>query len=112
MRKAPSGMWKEVSFVRRGKLRTQILESLIQPNNPTDLAKKLNSHRPTVSQAIGELAAHHLVKRLNEGERNISIYGLTGEGLKVLGLVKGMRLGMAADSDGKSANKMKKIGKR
>lgn len=111
MQKAPSGMWKEVSFVRRGKLRTQILESLVRPNNPTDLAKKLNSHRPTVSQVLGELATHHLVKRLNEGERNISIYGLTVDGLKVLGLVKGMRTGMAADSDGKVPTKMKKMGK-
>lgn len=85
--------------MRRGKLRTQIMESLIQPNNPTDLAKRLNSHRPTVSEALGELAAKSLVKRLNPGEKNISIYGLTPEGLKVLQTLKGMKHRVAADRD-------------
>ncbi|MEK6971081.1 MAG: hypothetical protein AABW68_05365 [archaeon] len=94
-------MWDKVSFVRRGRLRTQILENLIQPNNPTDLAKRLHSHRPTVSSALGELARANLVKRVNPGEKNISIYGLTPEGLKILQAVKGMRRGIAADSDGK-----------
>ena len=84
-------MWKLVSFVRRGKLRTQILESLVTPNNPTDLAKKLNSHRPTVSQAISELKEKGLVKRLNPGEKNLSIYGLTAEGEKIANQIKKMK---------------------
>jgi len=84
-------MWKLVSFVRRGRLRIQILESLVIPNNPTDLAKKLNSHRPTVSQVIGELKEKGLVKRLNPGEKNISIYGLTPEGKKVIEKIKQMK---------------------
>ncbi|MBS3063706.1 MAG: hypothetical protein J4203_07630 [Candidatus Diapherotrites archaeon] len=84
-------MWKVVSFVRRGKLRTKILEALSIPNNPTDLAKKLNSHRPTVSQAIGELGKYGLVKRLNPSERNISIYGLTQEGKAALKKIKEMK---------------------
>lgn len=92
-------MWEKVSFVRRGRLRTQILESLIQPNNPTDLAKRLNSHRPTVSQAIAELMAHNLVKRLNPHEKNISIYEITADGVKVLKQIKGMKERFAADSD-------------
>ncbi len=92
-------MWDKVSFVRRGKLCTQILENLIQPNNPTDLAKKLNSHRPTVSQVLSELASKNLAKRLNPQEKNISIYGLTAEGVKVLQHLKGMKGRIAADSD-------------
>lgn len=84
-------MWKLISFVRRGKLRTAIMESLVVPNNPTDLAKKLNSHRPTVSQAISELKNKGLVKRLNPKEKNISIYGLTEEGKKVMGKIKQMK---------------------
>ena len=76
-------MWRKVSFVRRGNLRTRILLSLSNPNNPTDLAKKLNSHRPTVSNAISELKEKGLVKRLNPNEKNLSIYGLTDEGKKV-----------------------------
>lgn len=77
-------MWKLISFVRRGGLRVRVLESLAIPNNPTDLAKKLNSHRPTVSQVISELKEKGLVKRLNPGEKNISFYGLTSEGKKVM----------------------------
>jgi DNA-binding MarR family transcriptional regulator len=73
----------------------------MRPNNPTDLAKRLNSHRPTVSQALGEMMRMSLVKRLNPSEKNISIYGLTPEGMKVLQSIKGMRKGIAADSDGK-----------
>jgi DNA-binding HxlR family transcriptional regulator len=92
-------MWEKVSFVRRGKLRTQILENLIRPNNPTDLAKKLNSHRPTVSQALGELKAQNLVKRLNPNEKNISIYGLTGDGMKVLKAIHEMKYWVAADRE-------------
>ena len=84
-------MWKLVSFVRRGKLRAKILESLAIPNNPTDLAKKLNSHRPTVSQTISELKKKGLVKRLNPKEKNISIYGLTKEGKKIVGKIKQMK---------------------
>lgn len=84
-------MWALVSFVRRGRLRTRILEFLVSPSNPTDLAKKLNSHRPTVSQAISELKRKGLVRRLNPKEKNISIYGLTAEGKKVAERVRGMR---------------------
>ncbi|MBN2127388.1 MAG: MarR family transcriptional regulator [Candidatus Diapherotrites archaeon] len=84
-------MWDLVSFVRRGKLRTEILQALIIPNNPTDLAKKLNSHRSTVSQAISELKKKGLVKRLNPKEKNISIYGLTIEGKKAVEKIKEMR---------------------
>ena len=92
-------MWDKVSFVRRGRLRTQILENLIQPNNPTDLAKRLNSHRPTVSQAIAELMARNLIKRLNPLEKNISLYEITADGIKVLKQIKGMTEHFAADSD-------------
>lgn len=84
-------MWKLVSFVRRGKLRTAILLSLTIPNNPTDLARKLNSHRPTVSQAISELKEKGLVERLNSGEKNISIYGLTKKGKLIVERIRKMR---------------------
>lgn len=90
-------MWELVSFVRRGGLRTRLLESLLRPSNPTDLAKKLNSHRPTVSMALGELQSRKLVKRLNPNEKNISIYGITPEGMKVLAALKGMKMNIAAD---------------
>jgi DNA-binding MarR family transcriptional regulator len=69
------------------------------PNNPTDLAKRLNSHRPTVSQAINGLARKNLVKRINPNEKNISIYGLTLQGKKVLSFLHDMKKGVAADSD-------------
>ena len=84
-------MWKLISFVRRGKLRTQILTSLTIPNNPTDLAKKLNSHRPTVSNALSELKQKGLVKRLNPSEKNVSIYGLTERGKKVVKALNKMK---------------------
>lgn len=84
-------MWKLVSFVRRGRLRMQVLESLAVPNNPTDLAKKLNSHRPTVSVVVGELKEKGLVKRLNPGEKNISIYGLTPAGREVADKLRKMK---------------------
>lgn len=61
------------------------------PNNPTELAKKLNSHRPTVSQVISELKEKGRVKRLNPHEKNISIYGLTPEGKRVLKKTKQMK---------------------
>lgn len=56
--------------------------------NPTNLAKKLNSYGPTVNQVISELKEKGLVKRLNPNEKNISIYGLTKEGKKVLEKIK------------------------
>jgi len=84
-------MWKLISFVRRWKLRVKILESLSIPNNPTDLAKKLNSHRPTVSKTISELKKKGLVKRLNPKEKNISIYCLTPKGKKVIDKIKLMK---------------------
>ncbi|MFH1752003.1 MAG: MarR family transcriptional regulator [archaeon] len=84
-------MWKLVSFVRRGRLRTKVLESLSNPSNPTDLAKKLNSHRSTVSSVLSDLKKKSLVKRLNPSEKNVSIYGLTKEGKQVSIKIKDMK---------------------
>ena len=84
-------MWQLVSFVRRGRLRARILEALAVPTNPTDLAKRLGSHRPTVSLAVQGLKDRGLVKRLNPLEKNISIYKLTPLGRKVLEAIKRMK---------------------
>ncbi|MFA4906844.1 MAG: MarR family transcriptional regulator [archaeon] len=73
-------------------MREKILESLVIPNSPTDLARKLDSHRPTVSSAISELAKKGLVKRLNPvTEKTISIYGLTPTGKKILEKTRRMK---------------------
>jgi len=56
-----------------------------------DLAKKLNSHRPTVSNVLSELKNRGLVKRLNPSEKNVSIYGLTEKGKKVANTLKKMQ---------------------
>ena len=77
-------MWNLVSFVKRGKIRTNALKLLSSPKSPTEVAKEIGAHREAVSRAIIALEKKRLVKCLTPKEKAYRLYGLTAKGGKVL----------------------------
>lgn len=77
-------MWNLVSFVKRGKIRRQIIKLLTVPKTPTEVAKEINAHREATSRAMIALQRKGLVKCLTPKERMYRLYGLTEKGKKVL----------------------------
>ncbi len=82
-------IWELVSFVKRARIRRQILE-LIQefPSTPTELAKATNNHRPSVSRALIDLEGKKLVICLTPNEKLGRLYKTTEKGSKTLELLK------------------------
>lgn len=81
-------MWRECSYVIRGKTRKLVFVALETPKMPTQLAKDLKIATPHISRALMELEAKGLVECLTPSERVGRIYRLTKRGLRALRLVK------------------------
>ena len=77
-----------LSKLKRSNMRTKILELLIEPKTPVELAKLLNKHRGGVSRALLDMASDGLVICLNPKEPNFRFYKTTEKGKKVLEDVK------------------------
>ena len=82
-------MFELVSFVGRGRARKQVLKALVKPNFPTDLAKKLDIDRSTISQVMIELTEKGLVECLTPDERMGRYYRITETGRKVIAIIEG-----------------------
>ena len=77
--------WKLVSFVKRGRIRFEVLKELSsKPATPTEIAKAINAHRPSVSRALADLEREKLVECLTPNEKLGRIYSLTPRGSKIL----------------------------
>lgn len=73
--------WENKAFIKSSKNRTQILEALkAEPLTVTELAKKLNNHRSTISQQLLRLEKAGFVKCLTPTRANYRIYSLTKKG--------------------------------
>lgn len=81
-------MYQLVSFVSRGKVRTDILNELDSPMTPTDLSKKIKTHRPTVSRSLLAMEGKKLVECITPGEKMSRYYQRTALGTKILRLIK------------------------
>lgn len=80
--------WEERIFIKSSKNRKAILDSLkAEPLTVTELAKKLNNHRSTVSQQLIRLEKAGFVKCLTPGRANYRVYGLTQKGKEILKLL-------------------------
>ena len=77
-------MWDLVSFVKRGKIRREIMSLLNAPKSPSDLAKKTKYHRSAISRAILELEKKGLVECLTPNESVGRLYRISGSGKKIL----------------------------
>ena len=77
--------WYELVFVKSSKNRKAILKALCSsPMTPTELAKKLNNHRSTISQNLIRLAEKKLVECLTPKNKNYRVYRITKRGKEVL----------------------------
>ena len=81
-------MYELVSFVSRGKIRKDILKEIDKPMTPTELSKKINSHRPTISRSLLALENKGLVKCITPNEKMGRYYQITDKGKKVLEIIK------------------------
>ena len=77
-----------VSFIKRGKNRKIVIETLSKPMMPSELVIKIfgkpsNTHFNLVSRALGELKEKGLVRVLNEKEKTGRFYELTKEGKEI-----------------------------
>jgi len=81
-------MWKLCSYVIRGKNRRRVFLALESPKTPTQLSKELKIHLPHVSRSLNELESRKLVECLTPAEKVGRIYRLSGEGRRVLRMVK------------------------
>jgi predicted ArsR family transcriptional regulator len=79
-------MWADVSFVRRSKNRTEVLNALQKgpPKTATQLAKELGIHRSAASRALLELTERGLVTCLTPDEKVYRIYGISERGKEIV----------------------------
>ena len=81
-------MYDLVSFVSRGKVRTEILKNLDRPMTPTDLSKKINTHRPTVSRSLLVMVKKKLIECITPNVKMGRYYQKTALGNKVIQLIE------------------------
>jgi len=81
-------MWKLCSYVIRGKNRRRVFLALETPKTPTQLSKELKLYLPHASRSLSELESRKLVECLTPSEKVGRIYRLSGEGRRVLRMVK------------------------
>ena len=56
---------KKEIFLKKGRLRKEIISKLNEPKTASELAKELNKHRSAVSRALIDLEKEGLVKCVN-----------------------------------------------
>ena len=56
---------KKEIFLKKGRLRKQVLEKLNEPKTATELAKELGRHRSSVSRVLLELEKKSFIKCIN-----------------------------------------------
>jgi len=83
-------MWRECSYIIRGKNRRRVFLALETPKTSTQLSDGLKIHLSHVSRALGELESKKLVVCLTPAEKVGRIYKLTESGKRVLKIVKGL----------------------
>ena len=82
-------MGNEWIYVKKGRLRRRIILELATPQTATELAKKLDRHRSSVSRTLLDLSEKGLVVCLNPEDDRERHYGLTPLGKKVQNVLKG-----------------------
>ncbi|MDO8625325.1 MAG: ArsR family transcriptional regulator [Candidatus Diapherotrites archaeon] len=77
--------WDEYVFIKSSKNRSGILSGLkANPLTVTELAKKLDNHRSTISQQLLKLEKRGFVKCLTPSRFNYRLYEVTPKGILVL----------------------------
>jgi DNA-binding MarR family transcriptional regulator len=61
-------------FLKQGKLRKDVLNSLTEPKTATDIAKEIWKHRSSISRVLIELEKKGLVKCINPDDDKFRHY--------------------------------------
>ena len=56
---------KKKIFLKKGKLRKEVLNRLSEPKTASELAKEMNKHRSSISRILIELEKNGFVKCIN-----------------------------------------------
>lgn len=81
-------MYDLISYVTRGRVRKEVLKGLSKPLTPTQLSRKINTHRSTTSRAIIALEEKKLVECLTPKEKMGRYYQITKTGKKIMDEIK------------------------
>ncbi len=71
---------KDLSWIKRGKQRKNIITKINGPETPTEIAKKSGYSLNNTSRVLNELKKHDLAKCLNPREKTGRLYVLTPKG--------------------------------
>jgi len=81
-------MYDLLSFVTRGKIRKKVLLALQTPDTPTEISKKILTHRSTTSRTILALEEKGLVECITPKETMGRYYQVSKMGKKILDLME------------------------
>ncbi len=65
---------KKEIFLKKGKLRKKVYESLNKPKTATEIAKEIGAHRSAVSRTLLELEKAGLAKCVNPEDKSFRHY--------------------------------------
>ncbi len=68
------GITKEEIFLKKGRLRKEVLARLNEPKTATELAKEMNKHRSSISRILLELEKKDFVKCVNPADTSFRHY--------------------------------------
>jgi len=71
---------QELSWVKRGKQRREIIVHIEKYQTPTEIAKTSGYSLNHTSRILNEFKKHHLVKLINPKEKTGRLYQLTSSG--------------------------------
>ncbi len=71
---------KELSWVKRGKQRREIIVHIVGTKTPTEISKKSGYSLNHTSKVLNEFRKHNLVKLLNPEDKTGRLYQLTEKG--------------------------------
>ncbi|MBI4044850.1 MAG: ArsR family transcriptional regulator [Candidatus Diapherotrites archaeon] len=77
--------WYELVYLKSSKNRKHVLKALeTNALTPTELAKKLDNHRSTISQVLLDLKDHGFVDCKTPKRHNYRVYSITKKGKEYL----------------------------
>jgi len=68
------GITKKDIFLKKGRLRKEVLAKLIEPKTASELAKEMDKHRSSISRVLLELEKKGFVKCINPEDTSFRHY--------------------------------------
>jgi DNA-binding MarR family transcriptional regulator len=78
------GITKEQIFIKKGKLRKDILKRIYEPKTATEVSKETGKHRSSISRILLSLEKKGLAKCINPEDDKYRHYQITNKGKKLI----------------------------